>query len=67
MQAHRDDEFEAVVVEATDDGATMIIVEPPVEARCLGTGLVDGSTITVRVRDIDPESRTVTYEVAARG
>lgn len=67
MQAHRDDEFEAVVVEATDDGAAIIIIEPPVEARCIGTCLVDGSTITVRVRDIDSESRAVTYEVADRG
>ncbi len=66
MQDHRDSEFEAVVVEATDDGAEIIIIEPPVEARCLGTGLVEGSTITVRVHDIDLDSHTVTYEVADR-
>jgi len=64
MQDHDGATFDAIVVRAASDDAAIFITDPPIEARCEGAGLVDGSTITVRVHSIDADSRTVTYAVA---
>ncbi len=62
MQARRDEELAAIVVKATDHDAEILITDPPIEARCAGQGLVDGSTVMVRVHDIDTAARVVTYD-----
>lgn len=61
MEPRRDEDFDAIVLRADEDGASVMIVDPPIEARCSGTGLVDGSTIRVRVDRLDESKRSVTY------
>ncbi len=68
MSDRRDETFEAIVLRAgrrdSADGAEIMIVEPPVEAWCTGAGLVEGSTIRVRVEQVDETEGSLQYRPA---
>ena len=65
MSDRRDEAFEAIVLRAGSresvDGAEVMILRPPVEAWCTGADLVEGSTIEVRVDQVDESTGSVTY------
>ena len=61
MADRRDDTFEAIVLRAEDDSAEIMILQPPVEADCTGSGLVEGATISVRVAHVDVAEGHVEY------
>jgi exoribonuclease R len=56
--------FEAVVVRADEDGGEVMLVEPPVVARCTGRGLPEGRMVTVVLAAVDESARRVelTYD-----
>ncbi|REK73948.1 RNB domain-containing ribonuclease [Aeromicrobium endophyticum] len=56
--------FDAIVLRADDDGGEVMLVEPPVVARCSGAGLPEGHHVTVRLTGVDEERRSIqlTYE-----
>jgi exoribonuclease R len=64
--------FDAIVLRSSDtepaDGSAssgsgdVFITDPPVLARCFGTGLQEGSEIEVRLIEADPTTRTVRFE-----
>ncbi|MEJ7770788.1 MAG: RNB domain-containing ribonuclease [Geodermatophilaceae bacterium] len=59
--------FDGVVVEVDDRGnrdATVVLTDLAVRARCVGPGLVLGTTVRVRVTEADVASRTVRLTVA---
>lgn len=60
------DTFAAVVVRADDDGGEVMLLEPPVVARCSGRGLPEGECVTVRLTSVDEERRSIglAYEKA---
>jgi exoribonuclease R len=55
------DKFEAVVLEATSTGGTIVLDDPAVEARCEGADLPVGQRITVTLKAADVAHRTVTF------
>jgi exoribonuclease R len=56
------DVFSAQVVEVDDDGGTVVLVDPPVRARCDGRDLPLGSEIRVRCTLADVAERRVRFE-----
>jgi exoribonuclease R len=56
------DVFSAQVVEVDDDGGTVVLVDPPVRARCDGHDLPLGSEIRVRCTLADVAERRVRFE-----
>lgn len=59
LAARVGDELPAVVVRAADDGGEVMVIEPPVVARCTGSGLREGQVVDVRVVGVDEGARTV--------
>jgi exoribonuclease R len=57
------DEFDAVVVEARKEGATIQLLDPPTEARC-ETDAEPGSRIRVRLTDADLGKRLLRFAQA---
>lgn len=59
--------FEAIVLRAgsrdSAEGAEVMILDPPVEAWCLGAGLVEGSEIWVRVERVDETEESLLYRL----
>jgi exoribonuclease R len=49
--------FDAIVLRADDDGGEVLLVDPPVVARCSGDGLQEGQRVTVRLTSVDEEHR----------
>ncbi len=65
LLAHRVGErFPAAVVEVDDRGATVVLDDPPVRARCSGRGLQPGARVVVRLVEADPATRAVRFEPA---
>lgn len=58
-----DEEFDAAVVEAADDGRSGAVAldDPAVRARCVGPGLVPGTRVRVRLTEADPATRTLRF------
>ncbi|WP_017973941.1 RNB domain-containing ribonuclease [Actinopolyspora halophila] len=58
--------FTATVLRTEPGGQAgeVFVGEPPVIARCVGTGLVEGSRVPVRLAEVDPARRRVLFEVA---
>ncbi|MDT4940897.1 MAG: hypothetical protein QOJ34_986, partial [Pseudonocardiales bacterium] len=56
--------FSAVVIDADDRAATIVLDDPPVRARCSGTGLVAGERAQVRLVEADVARRLVRFERA---
>jgi VacB/RNase II family 3'-5' exoribonuclease len=56
------DMFSAVVIDSDVHASTVVLDDPPVRARCTGTGLAAGQRITVRLIEADVASRTVRFE-----
>jgi VacB/RNase II family 3'-5' exoribonuclease len=56
--------FDAIVVRADDEGGEVMLVDPPVVARCTGVGLPEGRHVTVRLTRVDEDRRRIdlTYE-----
>jgi exoribonuclease R len=51
--------FDAIVVRADDDGGEVMLVDPPVVARCSGSGLPEGRHVTVRLMGVDEQRRSI--------
>ncbi len=47
------DSFDAVVLHVDERGAEVMIIEPPVIARCRGDGLLEGAQVRVRLEAVD--------------
>jgi exoribonuclease R len=64
MQGRVGDEFIATVLRAGpgEDGE-VFVAEPPVVARCVGTGLGEGQRVRVRLVEADPVRRDVVFKV----
>ncbi|MGW3471329.1 RNB domain-containing ribonuclease [Saccharopolyspora sp. NPDC000995] len=59
------EEFAATVLRVPNGSAGEVFVaDPPVIARCTGTGLGEGQQVTVRLVEADPARRDVAFEVA---
>lgn len=60
--------FEAIVLRTGSRdsmaGAEVMILEPPIEAWCRGTGLVEGSEIRVQVEQVDEAEGSLRYRLA---
>ena len=56
--------FDAVVVEADEDGGVVQLADPAVSARCAGDDLPPGERIDVRLTDADVAKRLVRFEPA---
>jgi exoribonuclease R len=54
--------FAAVVIDADEHAGTVVLDEPPVRARCAGTGLRIGERIDVRLITADVGRRQVRFE-----
>ncbi|MCW2839897.1 MAG: ribonuclease [Aeromicrobium sp.] len=53
--------FAAIVVRADQDGGEILLMSPPVVARCTGYGLPEGGTITATLAEVDEAGRRVTF------
>jgi exoribonuclease R len=53
LEGHIGESFDAVVLHVDDRGAEVMVVKPPVIARCKGAGLEEGAQISVRLDAID--------------
>jgi len=58
-------EFDAIVLRAENGAAEVFLTKPPVIAKCVGDGLVEGETVRVRLTEVDAEARKVVFELAA--
>jgi exoribonuclease R len=59
------EEFAATVLRVPNGSAGEVFVaDPPVIARCTGTGLGEGQQVRVRLVEADPTRRDVAFEVA---
>lgn len=56
--------FEAVVLRADSARAEILVEDPPVTGKCAGANLPEGERISVRVVDVDPARRKVSFERA---
>jgi VacB/RNase II family 3'-5' exoribonuclease len=59
--------FHAVVIDADEGAATVVLDDPDVRARCSGSGLAAGERIDVRLVVADVATREVRFEVAPHG
>jgi exoribonuclease R len=57
--------FDAVVLDAGEGSATVVLDRYAVRARCAGGGLAPGARIRVRLEEADVAARTVRFGVAA--
>ena len=55
------DSFDAVVMHADRDGGDIVLLDPPVMARCRGTGLQEGTQVSVRLVRIDERRREAEF------
>ncbi len=58
--------FDASVVEINGDGATVVLDDPAVRARCSGTGFHLGSRVKVRLAQVVTATRKVRFELVGR-
>lgn len=58
------EEFGAAVIEASEDGTSgdIALSDPPVRARCSGSGLAPGARIRVRLVEADVAGRSVAFQ-----
>jgi exoribonuclease R len=56
------DTFAAVVIDSDPHAATVVLDDPPVRARCSGTGLIAGRRIEARLVEADVARRVVRFE-----
>jgi exoribonuclease R len=56
--------FDAAVVDLNGEGATVVLTDPAVRAKCSGTGLRLGTRVRVRLAQADPVTRKVRFELA---
>lgn len=64
LAEHVGQAFSAVVLRAEQDRAEVFVEDPPVLARCTGSGLPEGARIPVRLVAADVDRRRVTFEAA---
>jgi exoribonuclease R len=62
LQSRVGEVFDAAVLDLDRKGATVALDDPPVRARCAGTGLPLGSRVRVRLAVADPAQRRVLFE-----
>jgi exoribonuclease R len=53
LEGHIGESFDAVVLHVDDRGAEVMVIKPPVIARCKGAGLHEGAQVAVRLDAID--------------
>jgi len=58
--------FDAAVVELNGEGATVVLDDPAVRAKCSGEGFQLGSRVKVRLAQVVPASRKVRFELVGR-
>jgi exoribonuclease R len=60
--------FDAVVVHSDDKGGEVMLLDPPVIARCAGAGLREGERTTVELVAVDQQHRqlSLTYRGAGQ-
>jgi exoribonuclease R len=56
--------FAAVVIDSDPHAATVVLDDPPVRARCAGTGLAAGQRVNVRLVEADVARREVRFDAA---
>jgi exoribonuclease R len=56
--------FDAAVVELNGEGATIVLLDPAVRAKCVGEGMVLGTRVSARLTHADPASRKVRFALA---
>ena len=64
LQDREGEEFDAAVVDVSEDDGMVVLDDPPVRARCAGAGLPLGERIRVRLEKADPGTRTVRFVTA---
>lgn len=57
--------FEVAVIEANGTSAEVHLIDPPVRARCDGSGLVAGAVASVQLTVADPTTRRLRFAVPA--
>lgn len=57
--------FEAVVMHADRDGGEVVLLDPPVIARCRGAGLHEGERVSIRLAAVDERRREVEFTYGA--
>ena len=55
--------FDAAVVDLNGEGATVVVTDPAVRAKCAGTGFRLGTRVRVRLVQADPVARKVRFEL----
>ena len=58
--------FDAAVVELNGDGATVVLDDPAVRAKCTGTGFHLGTRVKVRLAQVVTSTRKVRFELVGR-
>ncbi|MET1039266.1 MAG: RNB domain-containing ribonuclease [Aeromicrobium sp.] len=61
------DTFDAIVVRADRDGGEIMLLTPPVVARCTGSGLPEGEQVQVTLTEVDEVRRQVTFSYGRGG
>ncbi|MEJ7634241.1 RNB domain-containing ribonuclease [Aeromicrobium sp.] len=59
--------FEGVVVHADRRAGEVMLLDPPVIARCRGGGLNEGAQVSVRLSEVDEQRREVEFTFGAAG
>lgn len=58
------EEFEAVVLRVEEERAEVLLADPPVVAKCSGSGMPEGERVSIRLTAVDVQARTVSFEKA---
>ncbi len=64
LRGREGEEFDASVVEANGEAGTVVIVDPPIRAKCVGV-LRPGERVRVRLTEADPVRRRVRFTTVA--
>ncbi|MDQ1663155.1 MAG: hypothetical protein QOJ68_3135 [Blastococcus sp.] len=67
LHGREGEEFDAVVVDAQDGRATVVLDDPKVRGRCTGEGLTPGTRTRVRLERADVAARTVRFVLHGAG
>jgi exoribonuclease R len=67
LRDHVGQTFHAVVIDADERAATVVLDDPPVRARCSGVGLRAGAQIQARLVAADVATREVRFESVTDG
>lgn len=61
LQGRVGEVFDAIVMHADDKGGEIMLLDPPVIARCTGQGLREGAQVSVTLAEVDQKRRAATF------